>query len=141
MFDARGGRELGNGRRRSGTRRRERTGARLGQERVRGGVVSPHRIVVVLFVTDAVGVPATETWGPHLASLSAELGVAVEPWFAEIGDTAVLARASTDPTLGLVALAAPPPNHGLTHTSSPLEDALPVATSSFLLLRHPPPIT
>ena len=42
----------------------------------------PDRIVVVLFVTDAAGVPATETWGPHLAALSAELGVAVEPWFA-----------------------------------------------------------
>src|SRR5450432_2900071 len=86
------------------------------------------KIVMILWVTG--GEFAVLKWTSRLAELSIALGVTLEPRFAEIGDTSVVDRAATDPSIGLVALAAPLPDRGLTETSSPIDDALPGATSS-----------
>jgi len=76
--------------------------------------------------------------GALLAQLSAQsekLGVPVEPWFADMSELSLVARVAADPDVGLVVLATPTPDRIVAQTTSPLDDALAVATSSLLLIR------
>jgi hypothetical protein len=93
----------------------------------------PSRIDVILFADDPKLSPSRTTL--QIADQAATLGVALVPWFAEIGDTALLTRAVDDPSLGLVVMAAPLPDDVAAATSGPLDDALSTIRSSILLLR------
>ena len=93
----------------------------------------PSRIDVILFADDPKLSPSRVA--QQIADQAAALGVALVPWFAEIGDTALLARAVDDRSLGLVVVAAPLPDDLGSATSSPLDDALSTIRSSILLLR------
>src|SRR5258708_1314426 len=65
----------------------------------------PSRVDVILFVDDPALSPARIT--ERIGDQAAKMGVALVPWFAEIGDTSLLTRAVDDPSLGLVVMAAP----------------------------------
>ena len=93
----------------------------------------PSRIDVILFADDPKLSPARVT--QQIAEQATALGVALVPWFAAIGDTALLARAVDDPSLGLVVVAAPLPDDLGSTTASPLDDALSTIRSSILLMR------
>ena len=97
-------------------------------------LVQPIGKFVVIMWTDL----AQEKKGPLLAQLSAQsekLGAPVEPWFADLSEMSLLTRVATDPEVGLVVLTAPAPDKLVAETTSPVDDALSVATSSILLIR------
>jgi hypothetical protein len=76
--------------------------------------------------------------GPLLAALdrtSQTSGIPFESWFAHLDDRSALARAASDPEIGLVALAAPTPDKVVDQRASPLDDAFDGAAASLLLLR------
>ncbi|MET0594313.1 MAG: universal stress protein [Polyangiaceae bacterium] len=70
-----------------------------------------------------------------LARTSEASGVPFEPWFAHLDDPSALARAASDPAIGLVAMAAPKPDKIVDRRASPLDDAFDGALASLLLLR------
>jgi nucleotide-binding universal stress UspA family protein len=94
---------------------------------------SPKRIVAILSVTEQTA--STDNITGRLADDAVSMGVALETWFAALTDASALERAASDPSISLVAFAAPPPDPIVAGTSSPLEDALPEARSSLLLFR------
>ena len=93
----------------------------------------PSRIDVILFVDDPE--LSTSLITQRIADQAAKIGLALVPWFAQIGDTALLSRAVDDPSLGLVVVAAPIPDDPGSATSGPLDDVLSTIRSSVLLLR------
>jgi nucleotide-binding universal stress UspA family protein len=95
----------------------------------------PARIDVVLLMSDPEGeaTPLTD----QLRAQSAELGVVLEPWFAGVTDTALLGRAATNPSVGLLVVSAPIPNALVKGLTSPLDDIVRLSHASILLLRPP----
>jgi nucleotide-binding universal stress UspA family protein len=91
------------------------------------------KVDVVLLVDDRK--LSTSQSSERVTNLGAEMGVVLVPWFAEIGDRSLLARAVGDASLGLVVMAAPVPDNLTAATSSPLDEALSSIRSSVLLLR------
>jgi hypothetical protein len=80
-----------------------------------------------------------ERKAPLLAELertSRALNVPLEPWFADLGDPATLARLARDPDIGLVALTAPRPDKVVARSAGPLDDGFEGATASFLIIRR-----
>jgi len=96
----------------------------------------PSRIDVVLLMSDreAEATPLTLRVEAH----SAALGVVLEPWFAGVTDTALLTRAATNPSVGLLVLAAPAPDALVVGRTSPLDDLVRLSHASILLLRPAP---
>jgi hypothetical protein len=84
-------------------------------------------------------VDSEEEKAPLLAELdrtSRAMGIPFEPWFADLTESAALARAASDQEIGLVALTAPRPDKIIERRASPLDDGLEGATASFLLIRR-----
>ncbi|HKQ68188.1 MAG TPA: universal stress protein [Polyangiaceae bacterium] len=71
----------------------------------------------------------------RVAAEVARTGQAVETWFADLDDTSILGRAAVDPSVGIVAVSAPLPSAFVRGTAGPLDDILPEARCSILLLR------
>jgi nucleotide-binding universal stress UspA family protein len=94
----------------------------------------PPEVDVVLWVAERDVEASSIT--ARLASQSNDLGIPLAPWFADVRDTSLLmARASRHPSIGLLACVAPAPADLAKSSSSPLDDVLPEARSSILLLR------
>jgi nucleotide-binding universal stress UspA family protein len=94
---------------------------------------TPSKIVVILWSD------SSELKGPLLSELqrtSHALGVPLEPWFTNLADSSILARAASDPDIGLVALTAPRPDKIVEGRAGPLDDGFEGATASFLLMRR-----
>jgi len=107
--------------------------ASLAQD-ARAVLVRPVSKFTVIMWTDS-----DEKKAPLLAELertSRTIGVPFEPWFADLTERGALARAASDPEIGLVALTAPQPDKIVERRASPLDDGLEGATASFLLLRR-----
>ncbi|HMJ51266.1 MAG TPA: universal stress protein [Polyangiaceae bacterium] len=103
-------------------------------EAVRLVLLRPVSKFVVIMWTDS-----DDQKAPLLAELartSRLVGVPFEPWFADLTETSVLARAANDPEIGLVALTAPEPDSIVGRSAGPLDDGFEGATASFLLLRR-----
>jgi nucleotide-binding universal stress UspA family protein len=99
----------------------------------RATAVGPVSKVVVILWADSEA-----RKGPLLAALdhtSRTSGIPFESWFAHLDDRSALARAASDPEIGLVALAAPTPDKVVDRRASPLDDAFDGAAASLLLLR------
>ena len=102
-------------------------------EAARAASASPVSRFVVILWADSESRKA-----PLLASLartSETSGVPFEPWFAHLDDPSALARAASDPQIGLVAMSAPRPDKIVDRRASPLDDAFDSAQASLLLLR------
>jgi hypothetical protein len=94
----------------------------------------PPGIDVVLWVAERDVEASAIT--AQLARQSSDLGMPLAPWFADVRDTTMLmARASRHPSIGLLVILAPPPAELAKSASGPIDDILPEATSSILLLR------
>jgi nucleotide-binding universal stress UspA family protein len=93
----------------------------------------PVQIDVVLLVSDPEGEATPLT--ARIDRLAQELGVRLEPWFARVTDTALLTRAACNPSVGLLVLAAPPPQALTIGRSSPLDDIVRLSHASILLVR------
>jgi nucleotide-binding universal stress UspA family protein len=103
-------------------------------EDARAALVRPVSKFIVILWADT-----DDKKAPLLAELdrtSRAIGVPFEAWFADLSERAALARAASDPEIGLVALAAPKPDKVVEGRASPLDDGLEGATASFLLLRR-----
>ena len=103
-------------------------------EAARGVLLRPVSKFLVIMWADS-----DERKAPLLAELdrmSRSLGVAFEPWFADLTDPSALARVASDPQIGLVALTAPEPDKIVARRAGPLDDGFEGATASFLLLRR-----
>ena len=92
----------------------------------------PSEIDIIVTTQQVSGTSAVHD---EMARYGAELGLTLVPWFATVDDTSTIARAAADPSHGLVALAAPVPEKLTAASSSPLDDVLPVARCTLLLLR------
>jgi hypothetical protein len=92
----------------------------------------PSQLEVILFVHRR---EATPRISERIADQAVQMGVALVPWFADIGDTSLLTRAVEDASLGLVVMSAPVPDDLTATTSSPFDEALSSIRSSVLLLR------
>jgi hypothetical protein len=94
----------------------------------------PSEIDVVLWVGEHDVLASSIT--AQLANASRELGIGLAPWFASVKDTSILmAEAARHPSIGLLALTAPAPADLAKGASSPIDDLLPEARCSILLLR------
>jgi nucleotide-binding universal stress UspA family protein len=94
----------------------------------------PSAIDVVLWVNEQD--LETSSITAQLDRHARSLGVRLVPWFAKVRDTSVLmAQAAQHPDIGLLVFVAPAPPELVKGISSPIDDVLPQATSSILLLR------
>jgi hypothetical protein len=103
-------------------------------EAARAVLLRPLSKVVVILWSDS-----PDLKGPLLAELrqtSQALGVGLEPWFTDLADASILARAACDPEIGLVALTAPRPDKVVEGRAGPLDDGFEGAAASFLLIRR-----
>jgi nucleotide-binding universal stress UspA family protein len=99
----------------------------------------PEEIDVVLWVSEQDVEASSVT--RELDAHARKLGVRLSPWFAQVRDTSLLmAQAAQDPSVGLLVFVAPLPSNLVRGTSSPIDDVLPEATSSILLLRVGAPL-
>jgi nucleotide-binding universal stress UspA family protein len=93
----------------------------------------PTKIVAILSMNDQADGAAS--LAVRLGQEAARMGVDVDTWFANVNEGSPLERATTDPSIALVACAAPLPTPLVAETSGPLDDAPPGARCSLLLLR------
>jgi nucleotide-binding universal stress UspA family protein len=98
----------------------------------------PHHVDVVLAIGERD--VSASAMGVQLREHERSLGIALSPWFVGVNDASFLmTHAARDPSLGLVAIGAPAPTDLARGASSPIDDLLPEASCSILLLRAGPP--
>jgi nucleotide-binding universal stress UspA family protein len=98
----------------------------------------PHHVDVVLAIGER-DVSASAI-AAQLGQYAQSLGTKLVPWFIGVNDaSSLMTHAARDPSLGLLAIGAPAPADLARGASSPIDDLLPEANCSILLLRAGPP--
>jgi len=98
----------------------------------------PHHVDVVLALSER-DVSASAI-ADQLRQHGRALGIELLPWFVGVNDASLLmTHAARDPSLGLLAIGAPAPANLARGASSPIDDLMPEANCSILLLRAGPP--